>query len=358
MSDSAPPAGPPPPLPVRVKPSVVAQAVSAATATSASASSDDPPPSSLPAPPQPPSHGPRPPPSRATPAEASSDSSAAASVPPPSLDTSQTDSSAIEPSPSPVGALVVTSPSNIILTAGSGTEPANGAVLPAATANGSEDPITAALSEEDVAVAALAEKVAKRDRIRTKVAFEIESTEASYVDSLETLVKFYITPLQQAANSDDPIISTSEIASLFSNINVIAGLNRNFLTELREKLKDWDVNKTLIGQTIKGFTPFFKMYTNYCGNHDAATELLRKLEKDNRKFRELLEANMSRPENKNLSLASYLIMPIQRIPRSQPTDRSYKLRPERSLCWEWNESHIFPNFYRVHSICFDFPFLL
>jgi hypothetical protein len=54
------------------------------------------------------------------------------------------------------------------------------------------------------------------------------------------------------------------------------------------------------------------MYTSYCGNHDNASEMLRKVEKENRKFREvILEGNMAKPENKNLSLASYLIMPIQ-----------------------------------------------
>lgn len=57
------------------------------------------------------------------------------------------------------------------------------------------------------------------------------------------------------------------------------------------------------------------MYTSYCGNHDNATDLLRKLEKENRRFRELIELTLAKPENKNLSLASYLIMPIQRIPR-------------------------------------------
>ena len=60
------------------------------------------------------------------------------------------------------------------------------------------------------------------------------------------------------------------------------------------------------------------------GNHDAASDLLKKLEKENRRFRDLLESNMARPENKNLSLASYLIMPIQRIPR-------YKLLIEELL---------------------------
>lgn len=60
------------------------------------------------------------------------------------------------------------------------------------------------------------------------------------------------------------------------------------------------------------------------GNHDNASELLKKAEKDNRRFREFLADNIAKPENKNLSMASYLIMPIQRIPR-------YKLLIEELL---------------------------
>ena len=109
----------------------------------------------------------------------------------------------------------------------------------------------------------LAEKAAKRERIRTKVAFEIESTELSFVESLEALVKLYIQPLQESladANSD-PILSAGEVATLFSNIGTIAALNRKFLTDLSARLLNWDNNNTLIGDIFLGFTPFFKMYT-------------------------------------------------------------------------------------------------
>ena len=66
------------------------------------------------------------------------------------------------------------------------------------------------------------------------------------------------------------------------------------------------------------------MYTQYVGNHDNASEFLKRTEKDNRRFRDFLADNLLKAENKNLSLASYLIMPIQRIPR-------YKLLIEELL---------------------------
>jgi hypothetical protein len=196
---------------------------------------------------------------------------------------------------------------------------------PAAAADASSPTSAAApLSEEEAAAAKAAEKAAKRERIRTKVAFEIESTEQSFVESLEALVRLYLQPLQTAADSDDPILDKDEVSALFSNIHSICTLNKKFLSDFSARLQGWDNNATCIGDIFVSFAPIFKMYTQYVGNHDAASELLKKHERDNRRFRELLETNLTRPENRNLSLASYFIMPIQRIPR-------YKLLIEELL---------------------------
>jgi hypothetical protein len=118
---------------------------------------------------------------------------------------------------------------------------------------------SAAGDTESAPVDPALEKQQKRARIRTKVALEIESTEVSFVESLETLVKLYLQPLQAAAASGDPILSNEEINTLFSNIGTIAGLNRKFLIDLSGRLKNWDNETTQIGDVFLGFTPFFKV---------------------------------------------------------------------------------------------------
>eukprot|EP00455_Lapot_gusevi_P057799 TRINITY_DN9948_c0_g1_i1.p1 TRINITY_DN9948_c0_g1~~TRINITY_DN9948_c0_g1_i1.p1 ORF type:complete len:233 (-),score=50.37 TRINITY_DN9948_c0_g1_i1:14-610(-) len=57
------------------------------------------------------------------------------------------------------------------------------------------------------------------------------------------------------------------------------------------------------------------MYTNYVNNHEHGIKLMKQLESSNEKFRAFLEQCMMNPKCKGLNLESYLIMPIQRIPR-------------------------------------------
>jgi len=143
-------------------------------------------------------------------------------------------------------AALAASPSSIVLTGGLGA--ASGTV-----------PDTP--SSADAAV----EKLAKRARTRTKVAREIESTEVSFVESMEALVKLYIAPLQAAvAADDDPILTSEEIATLFSNIATITALNKKFLTDYSERIAQWDNDKTLIGdiflQSVHVETPHQTQY--------------------------------------------------------------------------------------------------
>lgn len=67
-------------------------------------------------------------------------------------------------------------------------------------------------------------------------------TERSYVASLDTLISVYVKPLEESAN--DPkkgnrVLTPAQISGIFSNISVIAELNRTFADELIARLEDW-----------------------------------------------------------------------------------------------------------------------
>jgi len=252
--------------------------------------------------------------SSASSASASSPLSKLPARPPPPIEKngSTTTPPAIHPAPSPSNSTSVDD--TVAAAAHSATPPDVPTASAAAPAEPPREPEVELTPEQKEA-----EKLAKRERIRTKVAFEIESTELSYVESLETLVKTFIEPLTAALPSE-PIISKEDINNLFSNIASIAVLNRKFLTDLSARLVGWSNSTTQIGDVFLGFCPFFKMYTTYVSNHDRATDLIKSLTKENKRFREFV-AGVSAG---GLSLASYLIMPIQRIPR-------YKLLIEELL---------------------------
>lgn len=73
--------------------------------------------------------------------------------------------------------------------------------------------------------------------------------------------------------------------------------------------------KLSVGETFKRFTPFLKVYTTYINGYSDAAKTLKEARKRNPQFEKWLKEQKKRPECKNLDLASFVVMPVQRIPR-------------------------------------------
>jgi hypothetical protein len=159
---------------------------------------------------------------------------------------------------------------------------------------------------------------------RERIALEILETEKSYVEHLKTLCDVYISPLQEAAkNSESKILSQEEINSIFSNLFTLCALNRMFLDALIQRLESqlWNDNETRVGDVFVKFGHFFKMYKIYVFQHEHADKSLQEYS-GRSKFKKFIEK--TEKTNRAQTLRSYLIMPIQRIPR-------YKLLLERLI---------------------------
>jgi len=63
------------------------------------------------------------------------------------------------------------------------------------------------------------------------------------------------------------------------------------------------------------FADYLKVYTQYVNNYDNALQTLSVLKK-NRAFMEILAEARQDDEAGGLDIVSYMIMPVQRIPRS------------------------------------------
>lgn len=154
---------------------------------------------------------------------------------------------------------------------------------------------------------------------RKRVANEILTSEKSYIASLEALETLYIAPLmkQSSENPSQAPLSYRDVSAIFANLSIIIGLNKKLLDELIKRLEheDWDEETTCIGDLFERYGHFFKMYSQYVQNHRASEELIRENLQNNRKFRKFCENVESKPESAGQTLSSYLIMPIQRIPR-------------------------------------------
>eukprot|EP01084_Bolivina_argentea_P276930 472634_1 len=148
----------------------------------------------------------------------------------------------------------------------------------------------------------------QRAQKRAEAVKELISTEKTYVEGLQLCIHAYLNGLSQ----NKKIIATKDLKIIFSDIEMICKLNQTFLDDLQSRYISFNNHKTMIGDRFIEFTPYFKMYQNYCNNYVNANILL---EKYNNKKSFINYCNEAKQRCSNKTLQSLLITPIQRLPR-------------------------------------------
>ena len=145
-----------------------------------------------------------------------------------------------------------------------------------------------------------------------------------------------------AAKAKKPLIDYDDIIEIFSNVEGMDGtaldekcisqqstnqsihqwlglrtelvqVNTMLLEGISRLTSSFDPDKTMIGEYFCSMTEYLRCYTKFVNNYDTAVALLsRYLENDN--FKQFLQ-KLTDGGMKGLSIFSYLIMPIQRVPR-------------------------------------------
>ncbi|OZJ06690.1 hypothetical protein BZG36_00422 [Bifiguratus adelaidae] len=154
---------------------------------------------------------------------------------------------------------------------------------------------------------------------RARIIQEILATERSYVRGLEDLIEIYLAPCRAALPSD-------EVKAVFCNIENILMLHKTYLLPTVEsevaqlsKAQNNGVDNCNMGKVFLEMVPYLKMYSFYINNFDHAMDVLHSWQAGGkrRKAKALLESARSNPRHTQLNLQSYLLLPVQRIPRYQ-----------------------------------------
>lgn len=140
------------------------------------------------------------------------------------------------------------------------------------------------------------------EKQRQRVKMEIISTERSYLGSLNTLVSAFVRPLTQHAA--DWKIQLSQIQTLFCNLEILARFHEIVLEDLCKEGAN-------IPRVFVRASDFMRTYSCYMSNYPNAMQILSSLHK-NKQLRTYLAEQQQRL---GMDLNSYLIMPVQRIPR-------------------------------------------
>lgn len=147
---------------------------------------------------------------------------------------------------------------------------------------------------------------------RDEIVREMVKTERQYVRDLTILIQLFLLPLK-SAGEEAGLLSKEELYKIFSNVETLLKVNEELLQGLEKRTEEWD-HTSCVGDIFLHLASFFKLYTVYCKNYGTALETLQHC-KTNPRFAHFLEETEKLPDVKKLEITSYLIMPIQRIPR-------------------------------------------
>jgi RhoGEF domain/FYVE zinc finger len=142
---------------------------------------------------------------------------------------------------------------------------------------------------------------------RLHVIAEILSSERTYVQRLQLTLDLYLMPLRKQG-----ILEPGELNTQFLNWELLLGLHKDLHDSM---LREQDAGVLDVGARFTTFSHFLKCYSQYLANFDRAREERAKLLTSNRKFAAFVDKVQTSPESMMLPLESFLMEPVQRVPR-------------------------------------------
>ncbi|XP_069792008.1 uncharacterized protein arhgef49 [Narcine bancroftii] len=158
-------------------------------------------------------------------------------------------------------------------------------------------------------------KCAKRRRERKEAILEFVNTESSYGEDLRIIREEFHQPMQAAG-----LLTTEQLAVVFSNIQELIEVNEKFLERLQDSTEqafdqnDEDFLTVCIGEMFLEFVNMLPAFQTYCIHQSSSINLLNSLEKE----KELLRIFLDVSQNDNtalrrMNLRSFLMAPLQRV---------------------------------------------
>jgi hypothetical protein len=138
------------------------------------------------------------------------------------------------------------------------------------------------------------------------------------VRGLDVLVERYYEPLMTgAADKSSGLLSEHDVNVLLGNLAVVEmrRVNTALLAQLESRLEPWRDHCVFGDVLVRQLMLFRASYSEYYAHFDASNELLAKRLKANDKFRAMCADVQADKSSQRLDLVSFLITPIQRLPR-------------------------------------------
>ncbi|KAH0793732.1 Kelch motif family protein [Histomonas meleagridis] len=153
----------------------------------------------------------------------------------------------------------------------------------------------------------LTDKAIKKMNLRSQIVQEVISTEKTYLDGLNELITFWKPNL-----ISEKILNEEEAIFVFRDFSNIVPCHTNFLTEIEKR---GDSITATLSDVFLDFSAFFKVSNLYISNYANIIQIIQQKSKDASVSEKLKKLQFSTPSNSNRDIFSYLITPVQRMPR-------------------------------------------
>ena len=147
------------------------------------------------------------------------------------------------------------------------------------------------------------EEMTKTVKKRINIVREIVSSEEKYISDLRTLIEFWHPKLQNSGK-----IEKEDLDTIFKNLTPIFGCHSSFYDDIKDCTK---YSSRIAPQFIK-FAPLFKFAQTYIATYPTIQGIIKSYE-DKSSYKSMMKKLQA--ECGDRDLASYLITPIQRMPR-------------------------------------------
>jgi len=153
----------------------------------------------------------------------------------------------------------------------------------------------------------LARKRIRKHVFRTKIANELLQTELSYLRDIRTIHQEFQLGATDIMNHDEQKI-------LFMNIKEIIPIHIEISKMLQSRIKSWSYHQT-IADVLQFQMSNFRIYKQYVTSYKDAASYLQKHRASSVKLDKFLHSKESNTYCRGMKFESFLVMPIQRLPR-------------------------------------------
>ncbi|MGH0136188.1 UNVERIFIED_CONTAM: hypothetical protein FKN15_059851 [Acipenser sinensis] len=154
------------------------------------------------------------------------------------------------------------------------------------------------------------QQLSDKSRKLQEVKFELVTSEASYLRSLDIAVDHF-----QKSHQLGALLSLQEKTWLFSRLAEVREVSRSFLADLEERVESEILLFDVCDIVLKHCTSFQRVYVPYLTNQSYQEKIFQRLMETNHQFQQIVEKLEKNTVCQRLPLRSFLVLPFQRITR-------------------------------------------